>query len=426
MKPVIEVQNISKRYLLGNKTPKTLQVALNSIWRKSENAKFDPLTGKGESAPGSDIFWALKEINFSIAQGEVVGIIGKNGSGKSTLMKILSRITEPTIGKVALRGQAASILEVGTGFHPDLTGRENIYLNGAILGMRQHEIRSRFDEIVNFSGVETFIDTAVKHYSSGMYLRLAFSVAAYLRAEILMIDEVLAVGDMEFQQKCLKRIVEITKEGKTIIFVTHNLRHVTDICSRGFYMSQGNIVYDGNPHLLIEKYVKSVEEKNIKTFSGMEHYAHSEDMEIEKADLKNSREISVQELLFKEPFTVRLEVNVRRALKKIRIGAGFSTLTDIWIGRAHYPNAKNETVDLLPGRYTLNFFFQNCLWPGSYYLGLGAHQVTGDGNRDLDYVPRAILFSVKDLPADPEIAEPPPHNYGLVELAVKSSIEAIK
>jgi lipopolysaccharide transport system ATP-binding protein len=203
-------------------------------------------------------FWALKDISFEIRKGEAVGIIGKNGAGKSTLLKILSRITQPTNGRIVINGRVASLLEVGTGFHQELTGRENIFMNGSILGMKQVEIRKKFDEIVDFSGVEKFIDVPVKHYSSGMYVRLAFAVAAYLEPEILIVDEVLAVGDAEFQKKCLGKMNDVTKsEGKTILFVSHSMPAVRALCSTAILLDSGSVVEIGAPHVVIEKYLSS-------------------------------------------------------------------------------------------------------------------------------------------------------------------------
>jgi len=205
-------------------------------------------------------FWALKDVSFEIKQGDRVGIIGRNGAGKSTLLKILSRITEPTSGRISIKGRVASLLEVGTGFHPELTGRENIYLNGAILGMSKAEIKRKFDEIVDFAEVEKFLDTPVKHYSSGMYVRLAFAVAAHLEPEILIVDEVLAVGDTQFQKKCLGKMKNVAKEGRTIIFVSHNLRPVQTLCSRGILLKQGTVFADDTVDVAVNSYLQNLEQ----------------------------------------------------------------------------------------------------------------------------------------------------------------------
>jgi lipopolysaccharide transport system ATP-binding protein len=237
---------------------------LNNYRRLRKLTHFD-ITSSGRSLPVSrqpsavsesaDLIWALKDVSFDVKQGEVVGIIGRNGAGKSTLLKILSRITEPTHGRALINGRVASLLEVGTGFHPDLTGRENVYLNGTILGMAKREIDNKLNEIIEFAEIEKFLDTPVKHYSSGMYVRLAFAVAAHLQPEILLVDEVLAVGDIEFQSKCMNRMENIGAAGKTVLFVSHNLLAVKRICSRAIVLRQGQIVYSGDVHSAIEHYL---------------------------------------------------------------------------------------------------------------------------------------------------------------------------
>ena len=301
--PIIRVENLSKRYTLGGKGPdggyrrfsEDLLATLKRPFRKKQGAgstkqgrqhgagsteqgrqhgagsteqgtiangdsHSSPLPARGEGpgvrgvSPTPD-FWALRDVSFDVQQGEVLGIIGRNGAGKSTLLKILSRITEPTAGRVTLRGRVASLLEVGTGFHPELTGRENIFLNGAILGMSRAEIRRKFDEIVAFAEVEQFLDTPVKRYSSGMYVRLAFAVAAHLEPEILVVDEVLAVGDAEFQKKCLGKMGEVAKGGRTVLFVSHNMAAIRRLCSRVILLKNGRITQSGNVNQCIDTYL---------------------------------------------------------------------------------------------------------------------------------------------------------------------------
>ena len=243
---VIKAENISKQYRLGQVGTGTISHDLNRFWHKIRG-KEDPYLKIGEtndrSTKGdSDYVWSLRDINFEIQQGDAVGIIGRNGAGKSTLLKLLSRVTKPTTGSIYSKGRIASLLEVGTGFHPEMTGRENIFLNGAILGMTRKEITRKFDEIVDFSGVERYIDTPVKRYSSGMYVRLAFAVAAHLESEILIVDEVLAVGDAEFQKKCLGKMGDVSKgEGRTVLFVSHNLSSIQSLCSKGIFLKMGNL-----------------------------------------------------------------------------------------------------------------------------------------------------------------------------------------
>jgi lipopolysaccharide transport system ATP-binding protein len=255
---VIQAENLSKKYIIGHQQEgrgghKTLRDAMVNGAEAIRSRLLKPAKGK-MSNPTSEEFWALKDVSFEIKQGDRVGIIGRNGAGKSTLLKILSRITEPTTGRISIQGRVASLLEVGTGFHPELTGRENIYLNGAILGMSKAEIKRKFDEIVDFAEVEKFLDTPVKRYSSGMYVRLAFAVAAYLEPEILIVDEVLAVGDTKFQKKCLGKMGKVAQEGRTVLFVSHNMAAINTLCSRGIVLDKGKIVCVGNTNECISAY----------------------------------------------------------------------------------------------------------------------------------------------------------------------------
>lgn len=259
MEPILSIENISKRYEINRQKGGYVamrDVLANVARHPLEAAKyrFGAMTGKITK----EDFWALKDVSFEVYPGEAIGIIGSNGSGKSTLLKILSKITPPTSGEIKICGRVASLLEVGTGFHPELTGRENIFLNGAILGMSQKQIKANFDAIVDFSGVEQFIDTPVKRYSSGMYVRLAFAVAAHLEPDILLVDEVLAVGDAEFQKKCLGKMGEITKsEGRTVVFISHNLDSINALCNKCLLLKKGQIVDIGKPAVITRKYLDS-------------------------------------------------------------------------------------------------------------------------------------------------------------------------
>jgi len=253
MKPIIQVENLGKRYRIG--APQAAYGTLRDTLADIARAPLRLLSRNGQA--DKPLIWALRDVNFEIAKGEVVGMIGRNGAGKSTLLKLLSRITEPTTGRIELNGRIASLLEVGTGFHPELTGRENIYLNGAILGMARQEINRKFDEIVAFAEVEKFIDTPVKHYSSGMYLRLAFAVAAHLEPEILLVDEVLAVGDGRFQRKCLDKMQDVGKQGRTVFFVSHNMDAITRLCPRAILLHDGQVFRDGPSHEVVNSYLSS-------------------------------------------------------------------------------------------------------------------------------------------------------------------------
>jgi len=262
--PVIKVENLGKKYIISHKSGAgaghssfpTLRDQMTNTAKRLKERAAATLTGKKTTRPACEEFWALQQASFEVQKGERLGIIGRNGAGKSTLLKLLSRITEPSTGKIILNGRVASLLEVGTGFHPELTGRENIYLNGSILGMSRSEIKRKFDEIVAFSGVERFLDTPVKRYSSGMYVRLAFAVAAHLEPEILIVDEVLAVGDIQFQKKCLGKMEDLSEStGRTVLFVSHNMDAVQRLCSRCIMMEQGQILIDSDTNSATKKYI---------------------------------------------------------------------------------------------------------------------------------------------------------------------------
>src|SRR5688500_2508633 len=258
--PVIQCDGLGKSYLIGHQGTRERYTALRDVfvrqargvWQATQRALRGQMGVEGDEI---EKFWALRDVSFEVQQGDVVGVIGRNGAGKSTLLKILSRITEPTGGRVTLRGRVASLLEVGTGFHPELTGRENIYLNGAILGMHRAEIKRKFDEIVCFAEIGRFLDTPVKRYSSGMYVKLAFAVAAHLDPEILIVDEVLAVGDAQFQKKCIGKMQDVSAGGRTVLFVSHNMAAVSSLTSRGIVLDAGRLVFDGTTAAAIETYI---------------------------------------------------------------------------------------------------------------------------------------------------------------------------
>lgn len=259
MSTVIKVENLSKQYRLGLVDRKTFVEDIQRFWNNLRG-KEDPFLSRGEindrEIKGSDHYvWSLNDISFDVNEGDVLGVIGRNGAGKSTLLKILSRVTAPSKGQIKIKGRISSLLEVGTGFHPELTGKENIYLNGAILGMRKSEIKRKMDEIIAFAGVEKYIDTPVKRYSSGMYVRLAFAVAAHLENEVLIVDEVLAVGDAEFQERCLGKMKDVSKQGRTVVFVSHNMSSVKDLCKTGLLLESGKLSYYGNVDDALSKYL---------------------------------------------------------------------------------------------------------------------------------------------------------------------------
>ncbi len=305
---VIKVENLSKQYRFGVIGHGTLYRDVQSWWarlrgKEDPNAKIMERVGPGQDG---ERFWALQDISFEVRHGEVLGIIGRNGAGKSTLLKILSRVTSPTRGCTKIKGRIASLLEVGTGFHPELTGRENIYLNGAILGMKIAEIERKFDEIVEFSGVEKFIDTPVKRYSSGMHVRLAFAVAAHLEPEILLVDEVLAVGDTEFQKKCLGKMGDVAKSGRTILFVSHNMSAINQLCSRCMLLDRGRQVTNGDTETTIEVYLSHTSKSSEINFP----IDKSVPAQIVKASVLVEC-VTVSQIQYHEAFDVLVELDIR-------------------------------------------------------------------------------------------------------------------
>jgi lipopolysaccharide transport system ATP-binding protein len=309
MKPILEVKHLSKAFKIGLKQERYL--SLRDILSRSFAAK----------EKGADTFLALDDVNFEVYPGESVGIIGRNGAGKSTLLKILSRITPPTKGNIICRGRIASLLEVGTGFHPELTGRENIFMNGSILGMRRHEIEKHFDAIVAFSGVEKFIDTPLKRYSSGMQLRLAFAVAAHLEPEILIIDEVLAVGDAEFQKKCMGKMDEVSKSGRTVLFVSHNLGAVQQLCPRAILLNSGTLMAMDKTEMIIEEYL-NLSQKFTNDF----HSYGPKNAEILAFNLVNHLHKTTNDLFIGYPCSISLKIKFNTGVKDLEIGVNIKDL----------------------------------------------------------------------------------------------------
>lgn len=282
---IINAEKLGKRYIISHEKSESYMALRDVISRKAKRF-IDPAKTQ---LPAREEFWALSDLSFEVKKGEAVGIMGRNGAGKSTLLKVLSRITEPTTGRIIINGRVASLLEVGTGFHPELTGRENIFLNGAILGMSRAEIKRKFDEIVDFSGVENFLDTPVKRYSSGMYVRLAFAVAAHLEPEILVVDEVLAVGDAEFQKKCLGKMKDVSnQEGRTVLFVSHNITAMQSLCTKGFLLDQGKLKFSGDINESVSMYLKQFRDGNRKTEWEFEKAPGNDMAKFIKAEVRSS------------------------------------------------------------------------------------------------------------------------------------------
>lgn len=381
----IKVENVSKKYKIGeNKNFPTLRDKLMEL----PNRLF-----KGPKKTKE--FWALKDVSFEIKKGEVVGFIGRNGAGKSTMLKILARITEPTSGKITMYGRVASMLEVGTGFNPELTGRENIYLNGAIIGMTKKEISRKFNDIVMFSGVEKFLDTPVKHYSSGMYVRLAFAVAAHLDADILLVDEVLAVGDAEFQKKCLGKMSDLADSGRTVIFVSHNLGVVKDLCKKVIYMQNGTLISHGLTALVLPKYLKSGLSNNLDGYRSLKDLSLRRNS-TEKSlfrysgiSILNSKGKKTTIIKLSEPFSIIIDGILSSNVNDLKIGMNINS-------QYGYPlfNTFNNYAKSFFKKGKLSYkinFDSNIIGPGVYTVGLGAN-ATGI----VDWIPEAIQISISD------------------------------
>jgi lipopolysaccharide transport system ATP-binding protein len=395
---IISVENLSKRYLVGHQSAqRSRYTALRDvIGREVHNfvrKTVDLVHGK-QVVQGDEVeeFWALKDVNFEVKRGEVIGIIGRNGAGKSTLLKILSRITEPTEGRVILNGRVASLLEVGTGFHPELTGRENIYLNGAILGMTRREIRAKFDEIVEFAEVERFLDTPVKRYSSGMYVRLAFAVSAHLEPEILVVDEVLAVGDAEFQKKCLGKMDEVSRrEGRTVLFVSHSMGTISSLCPTVIWLEKGSVRERGESRTVIDNYLVqgSPSKDRILDIASARRTAGEDD----RLRIESLEWLSGLPLKHGDPVGARIHFKTRSALEDVTVGIGFSTLDGkrLLTYETDFQDGFRPSLSE-PGSYSVEVNIDSLpLAPGIYYLDIGCR--SGDFHA-LDYVPAGAQLEI--------------------------------
>ena len=328
----ILASDLGKRYRLGTREPyRALRDSIAGLPRAAVRTLARSLSKDGRKkyrAGGADHFWALRDISFDVHHGEVLGIIGRNGAGKSTLLKIFSQITEPTAGRAEIRGRVGSLLEVGTGFHPELTGRENIYLNGAILGMRRREIRTKFDEIVDFAELEQFLDTPVKHYSRGMYTRLAFSVAAHLDPEILLVDEVLAVGDLAFQAKCLRKMQAVSGTGRTILFVSHNMGAIQRLCTRCLLLDEGRLIYDGDPGQAVRTYVSDAALRD-SVWEGPP--VPGQPISLRRVFATNQDGETQQEFPYEEGLRIVVEYSVDEPISNSTLWVGIRTVENVWV-----------------------------------------------------------------------------------------------
>ena len=391
----IRVKGLGKKYRIAHETAayKTLgETVTNTV-----KAPFRRLTG-GAPARTTEEFWALKDVSFEVKRGEVVGIIGRNGAGKSTLLKILSRITTPTEGTVEVHGRIGSLLEVGTGFHPELSGRENIYLSGSILGMKRDEIDAKFEEIVKFAEMEKFLDTPVKRYSSGMYVRLAFAVAAHLEPEILIIDEVLAVGDAAFQKKCLGKMGDVAKEGRTVLFVSHNLASISDLCERTLLVQEGRIVEDGETTRVLNVYLKQSGVRNSGGYIQDDaHVGASGDFFFRRACLVDGTHEVITSQPVLAPFKLLVEYEIINPIASIRMmGAVYHIDGQLITTFNHTDDQRFPMLEAKPGLYRAVVDFTLPLAVGDYYISLAVKPSPGVWERgtSIEWVERAVDFSV--------------------------------
>ncbi len=372
MTTAIRIENLGKMYRLGETHEHTLSDQLARMGRRLLGR-----TAKVTTAP--EDFWALRDVNLEIAEGEAVGIIGGNGAGKSTLLKILSRITQPTTGRAMVRGRLSSLLEVGTGFHPELSGRENVFLNGTILGMRKYEVARKFDEIVAFAGVEQFIDTPVKRYSSGMYVRLAFAVAAHLEPDVLIIDEVLAVGDAEFQKRCLGKMGEVAREGRTVLFVSHNMAAIQKLCTRAVWMRGGQVAMAGESGAVISEYLAAsspLRGDGVVVVPGfLFHHADaasSQDTRVTSLQLLDRHEHPLHEATTWDGLRVRIGFQVARVFRSFSAVLQITTADGVPLVLTSTTPDQNQPFGVTPGHYTVDCVFEHFpLAAGEYVLGVG-------------------------------------------------------
>lgn len=395
MSVAIKVENLSKVYRLGEFGTGTLRQDFHR-WFEKVRGREDPFLTIGElnnkAVKGGEIIYSLRDISFEIQEGTAVGIVGRNGAGKSTLLKILSRITYPTSGRVHLRGRVASLLEVGTGFHPELTGKENIYLNGAIMGMRKKEIDRRLGEIIEFSGIERYIGTPVKRYSSGMYVRLAFAVAAHLESEVLIIDEVLAVGDAEFQKKCLGKMGEVSKtEGRTVLFVSHNMAAIKSLCTTGIYLHNGVLAGEGSINNIIHTYLNhnnKVDSDGMIPEGSSTYYTGTARYEKLKIINHSGDHLSV---FYRSPIKLYAEVESVKEIKNVILDIRISNLHGLQVVHCSNIYSDDANLTLKRGLNKIEIEIDNLLQPGSYSITPGIHMKDGSS---LDYVENILDFEV--------------------------------
>lgn len=391
MSTAIEFNNICKQYRLGLVSTKTLSHDLDRWWKVNVLHKEDPYLKIGSvndraSAADSEYVWALKNIDFKVEQGDVVGIIGKNGAGKSTLLKLLSKVTAPTIGTIKARGRIGALLEVGTGFHPEMTGRENIYLNGAIMGMDKHEISRKLDEIIDFSGCERYIDTPVKRYSSGMTVRLGFAVAAFMEPEILVVDEVLAVGDAEFQKKAIGKMQDVANgEGRTVLFVSHNMGSIAQLCKSGVLLSKGQIAYTGDIRECISEYISDGSMESVYASSSFDN-----DMFFKKVFVEDCQGKPISDVAYDDVVRLKYEIGCNRMIENVTVSFTLYDYHQAPLFTSHHLLDSNnlEVVAEIPN---------DLLLPGNYFIKPILHV---PNVKMLDYCDTFLPLTITDTGSD--------------------------
>jgi len=386
----VRVKGLGKKYRIGG--PQEKYHTFRDAIANSIRSPLDRLTGKTKKADGD--FWALKDVSFEVHKGEVIGIIGRNGAGKSTLLKILSRITTPTEGCIELHGRVGSLLEVGTGFHPELTGRENIFLSGSILGMRKREIEQKFDEIVKFSEIEKFLDTPVKRYSSGMYVRLAFAVAAHMDMEILLVDEVLAVGDAQFQKKCMGKMGNVAmEEGKTVLFVSHNMSAITSLCTQSILLDSGQVVFKGNTSDTVLYYLTNgIASPEFMDFSKGNRRIGNDYVVLLSGSIRSSTDELISEVDINESFKICMEFKILKETKKKFLPQVHFFTSGTYVFAEYY----QTPLTLSPGSYHVEFIIPaNFLNDLTYFVSLGMASLDLNGILCF-YEENALSFNVRD------------------------------
>jgi lipopolysaccharide transport system ATP-binding protein len=419
----IRVERLGKRYRIGTRQPyHTLRESLTqgitapigrfANFLRPENSWKQGMGHNGSRNGASDKFiWALRDVSFKIERGQIVGVIGRNGAGKSTLLKILTRITLPSEGEAEVFGRVGSLLEVGTGFHPELTGRENIYVNGAILGMKMVEIDHKFDQIVSFAEVEKFIDTPVKHYSSGMYMRLAFAVAAHLEPEILLVDEVMAVGDIEFQKRCVGKMEKVAREGKTVILVSHSMATVKALCTKAILLDQGSLTAAGAVNDVISEYLNGNKaDFREKLVTDDQHLTGVKQIRVKAIRLLNGVANGFA-VYWQDPISVALEIEVLEAIDDVAFGSGIRTIDGTHVFTVQHDDEGSDSLRAYtPGPYTVFFTLQNNLRPGLYKLHVGADR----GHIRMKNIFALDLVTLEVLGYDKRGVTASPSNSGMV------------